>query len=222
MEVKNLGRNKYPEVTVERILNVATKLFLEKGYENATIQDITNTLADLSKGAIYHHFKSKEEIINAVIDRINRDVHAKYYNIKVSKDLSGLEKLKKLFYISLGNSNQEIVIKVLPNLLKNPKILALQLDSTINELASHLIEPIIIEGIEDGTIKTEYPKELAEVISLLANIYINPLIFNCTAEELYRKCLFFKHILSCLNIDIFDDTLISMVEQLGNIHKQSN
>ena len=58
-----MSRNKYPEETVERILDTAQRLFLEKGYEQTTIQDITDNLGGLTKGAIYHHFKSKEEII---------------------------------------------------------------------------------------------------------------------------------------------------------------
>ena len=64
-----MARNKYPEITEERILEVAERLFLEKGFEQTTIQDIVDALGDLTKGAVYHHFKSKEEIIDAVSDR---------------------------------------------------------------------------------------------------------------------------------------------------------
>ena len=64
-----MARNKYPEVTVEKILDVAQQLFLEKGYDNTTIQDIVNELGGLTKGAIYHHFKSKEEIIDALSEK---------------------------------------------------------------------------------------------------------------------------------------------------------
>ena len=53
-----MARNKYPEVTVEKILEVSQRLFMEKGYDNTTIQDIVNELGGLTKGAIYHHFKS--------------------------------------------------------------------------------------------------------------------------------------------------------------------
>ena len=52
-----MARNKYPEETVNLILDVAGRLFMEKGYEHTSIQDIINNLGGLSKGAIYHHFK---------------------------------------------------------------------------------------------------------------------------------------------------------------------
>ena len=55
-----MARNKYPEVTVEKILEVSQRLFMEKGYDNTTIQDIVNELGGLTKGDMYHHFKSKE------------------------------------------------------------------------------------------------------------------------------------------------------------------
>ena len=58
-----MARNKYPEVTVEKILDVAQRLFLEKGYDNTTIQDIVDGLGGLTKGAIYHHFKSKRKLL---------------------------------------------------------------------------------------------------------------------------------------------------------------
>ena len=51
-----MARNKYPQRTVEKILEVSLALFNEKGYEKTTIQDIVNALG-MSKGAIYHHFK---------------------------------------------------------------------------------------------------------------------------------------------------------------------
>ena len=57
-----MARNKHPEETVEKILAVSAKLFMEKGYEHTTLQDIIDNLGGLTKGAIYHHFKGKEEI----------------------------------------------------------------------------------------------------------------------------------------------------------------
>ena len=56
-----MARNKHPEETVAKILDVSMRLFTEQGYEHTTIQDIVDALG-MSKGAIYHHFKSKEDI----------------------------------------------------------------------------------------------------------------------------------------------------------------
>lgn len=53
-----MARNAHPEVTRTRILDAAQRLFMAQGYEHTSIQDIVDELGDLSKGAIYHHFKS--------------------------------------------------------------------------------------------------------------------------------------------------------------------
>ena len=64
-----MARNKHPEETVAKILDVSMRLFTEQGYEHTTIQDIVDALG-MSKGAIYHHFKGKEEILLAIADRM--------------------------------------------------------------------------------------------------------------------------------------------------------
>ena len=59
-----MARNKYPEETVRKILDVAERLFAERGYERTTMADIVAGLEGLTKGAVYHHFRSKEEIFD--------------------------------------------------------------------------------------------------------------------------------------------------------------
>lgn len=54
--------------TREAILEAATRLFLQRGYEGVSIRDITEAVG-LTKGALYHHFESKESLLSAVIGR---------------------------------------------------------------------------------------------------------------------------------------------------------
>lgn len=90
-----MARNKYPEITVEKILEVSQRLFMEKGYDNTTIQDIVNELGGLTKGAIYHHFKSKEEIMDALGEKMFFDNNP-FTLVKERKDLNGLQKCVRL------------------------------------------------------------------------------------------------------------------------------
>ena len=53
------------EITRRKILQVAKKLFVEKGYFNTSMRDIAKT-AQVSTGAVYHHFESKEEIAGEI------------------------------------------------------------------------------------------------------------------------------------------------------------
>ena len=65
---------------------------MEKGYEHTSIQDIIDHLGGLSKGAIYHHFKSKEDILIAVSDRMTAESNKLLAAIRDRCDLTGMEK----------------------------------------------------------------------------------------------------------------------------------
>ncbi len=93
-----MARNKYPEVTVEKILDVSKRLFLENGYDNTTIQDIVDELGGLTKGAIYHHFKSKEEIMKALGDKMFFDNNP-FEAVRERTDLNSLQKIRMMLYI---------------------------------------------------------------------------------------------------------------------------
>lgn len=60
-----MARHKHPEQTVEKILEVSLKLFMEKRYDKTTIQDIIDAVG-MSKGIIYCHFKSKDQILPGI------------------------------------------------------------------------------------------------------------------------------------------------------------
>lgn len=51
------------------ILNTAQTLFVTKGYMKTTINDILQAIG-IAKGTFYHYFKSKEEVLDAIIERI--------------------------------------------------------------------------------------------------------------------------------------------------------
>ena len=102
-----MARNKHPEETVNLILDAAFRLFLEKGYEHTSIQDIIGQLGGLSKGAIYHHFKSKEDILIAVTDRMTAASNQMLADIRDRKDLTGKEKLKTIFRESIRRPVQD-------------------------------------------------------------------------------------------------------------------
>ncbi len=93
-----MARNKNPEETVNLILDTAFRLFMEKGYEHTSIQDIIDNLGGLSKGAIYHHFKSKEDILLAVTGRMTSESNKMLAGIRDAPGLNGKDKLKTIVY----------------------------------------------------------------------------------------------------------------------------
>ena len=203
-----MARNKHPEETVNRILDVAFRLFMEQGYEHTSIQDIINHLGGLSKGAIYHHFKSKEDILVAVTDKMTEESNKMLIAIRDRTDLSGKEKLRTIFKESISRPVQNDIFTVAPDLGNNPRLLYSIFRETVDEAAPHYILPIIQQGIADGSIQTDYPAELAELIILVANIWTNPMIFESTPAESFRKFMIFRQMMQGFGLDIVDDELL--------------
>lgn len=216
-----MARNKHPEETVNLILDVAFRLFMEKGYERTSIQDIINELGGLSKGAIYHHFKSKEDILVAVTDRMTAESNQMLAAIRDSSELNGKEKLRTIFKESIRRPVQDEIFTVAPNLGNNPRLMHSILQETINDAAPNYIRPIIEQGIADGSIKTEYPEELAELIILAANIWMNPMLFEDSPEKANRKFMVFDQMLRGFGLDIVDEEMLERLQELAYIYQKN-
>lgn len=205
-----MARNKYPEVTVERILDVSQRLFLEKGYENTTIQDIVDELGGLTKGAVYHHFKSKEEIMDAVGDRMffsNNPFEA----VRGRTDLNGLQKLREA--VRLNQSDQErvrLTAQSIP-IAKSPRLLQEMIVSNRKVLTPYFLE-LIKEGNRDGSMHTDYPREIAELLPLLTSLWLLPSVFPASREQMKRKFLFLGEMLEKMGVPLMDDSIRALVD----------
>ncbi len=216
-----MARNKHPEETVNLILETAARLFMEKGYEHTSIQDIINNLGGLSKGAIYHHFRSKEDILEAVTNRMNEESNKMLESIRDRTDLAGKEKLKMIFKESVNRSDMDDLFTLAPDLSNNSKLLFSTFRDTVDNVAPDYILPIIEQGIADGSIHTEYPAELAELVILVANMWTNPMIFNSTIEEYYRRLMVFRQMMQGFGLDIVDDEIVERMRKLASLYLET-
>ena len=206
-----MARNKYPEITVEKILDAAQRLFLEKGYENTTIQDIVGELGGLTKGAVYHDLKSKEEIMDAVNDRMffsNNPFEA----VQGRDDLSGLEKLRQAVLIHNADEEQGEINRQATALMKNPQMLANMLVAN-REVLTPYYRKLIDEGIADGSITTSYPRELSELLPILTSLWFIPSIYPATREEQKRKFAFILDMLDAMGLPLRDEGVEAAVER---------
>src|SRR5699024_10256500 len=203
-----MARNKYPEETVKLILDVATHLFVEKGYDATSLQDIINE-TNLSKGAIYLHFSSKEEIFEAIFHRIGEENTSALAKVRDDRALNGLEKLRAIFKAALFNSNQSLMLTVTPCLLDNPRFLAMQIGQLYQIVAPKFIQPILQQGIDDGSIRAQDPRDLAAAIMVLSNVWLNPLVSMTDVAGMRRRCRTFNALLEGVGIPrLLDEEMI--------------
>lgn len=205
-----MARNKHPEITVNKILEVSQRLFLEKGYDNTKIQDIADELG-MTKGAIYHHFESKEEIMNKLGESMF--IHnIPFETVKKRKDLNGLEKMKLVIQLHQSDEQMvELTNQALP-LLENPQILAKMFESNYQNLLPYWLE-LIKEGQEDGSIKTDQPKELAELL-ILTDLWMIPSLFPGNADDIKNRYKFVTVMLGKMGLPLYDEEMIEKINQL--------
>ena len=205
-----MARNKYPEETVARILEVARRLFMEKGYDNTTIQDIVDQLGGLSKGAVYHHFKSKEEIMDAVCDQMFYDNNP-FEAVRQRTDLNALEKLREAIRLNQADESRvDMTIQAIP-ITHNPRLMAEMVESNRRVLTPYYLE-LLEEGNRDGSIHTEYAREIAELLPLLTSLWLLPSVFPASREEQRRKFTFLGEMLDKMGVPLMDDSIRAVVD----------
>lgn len=206
-----MARNKYPEETVQKILDAALHLFLEKGYEQTTILDIVENMGGLTRGAFYHHFKSKEEVLDALGDKLFFDNNP-FEKVKQQKSLTGLEKLKYILIDAQKGDDLRKVNIMSIQALQSPAFLKRLLDDNRDTIAPAFQE-LIEEGIKDGSIKTEHPKLLSQLFTFLTNFWTIPTIYPMSEEDAVEKLMYIKEITDKLGLPILDDQMVEIVLQ---------
>lgn len=194
-----MARNKHPEETIQRILDSAGRLFLEKGYEGTSLQDIIRDTG-LSKGAIYHHFASKEEILETLCQQMSLENEARFAKIRDDKTMNGREKLQAIFRAAMFHPNQQQMLSLVPYLLDHPRFLAIEVRSLLQVAAPEYIQPVLEEGNADGSLRADHPQALAEAILFLTDLWLCPTLQPMTPEEMLARCQVFNQITKGLGL----------------------
>ncbi len=209
-----MARNKYPEETRKKILDVAEKLFLEKGYDGTSIQDIVDGLGNMTKGVIYHHFKSKFAILETIMDEADEQPI-----LEQLRGRNGLEKLQNVLKDSFKSYRRQSIGYAVAVALRSPRILGEQYLQVFQELVPEM-KKIVDEGVMDGSIQTEYPEEITELLMLTINLWIGFQLSLLSEEELRRKILFIQQMFNGLGVPLLTDEIVQDAFTLFTVLKK--
>ncbi|MCW2786580.1 MAG: kstR2 3 [Marmoricola sp.] len=95
----------------DELLTIAAGLFAERGFKNTTVRDIADAAGILS-GSLYHHFDSKESMVDELLDTFQTELWTKYDAIEAS-DLTPKNKLEAVVRASfeaIGEHHSEVAI----------------------------------------------------------------------------------------------------------------
>lgn len=153
------------ERTKEKIYQTAISLFIEKGYENTTVQEITEK-ADVAKGTFFSHFPTKNSILTYLgeqrLDMMKNDLEIELMSISSAK-----EQILKIFeFLALANEKDKEITKLISlEILKN--LYSPDLKNEIENLLelNSFFERILKKGQQAGEFKKDfYPNQVADIL----------------------------------------------------------
>ncbi len=155
---------KPPEERRQEIIATATRLFLAEGYDDTSMNDVMKAL-DVAKGTIYHYFSSKDELLEAVVDKLASDYAEHREELVKNTQGNALEKIRVLFSRTESAHDQEKYTHL--HKTGNVKLHTWLLGALVEKLAP-LFGTLIRQGCQEGLFHTSHPHEVAEL--LLAGI----------------------------------------------------
>ncbi|MGN1223633.1 MAG: TetR/AcrR family transcriptional regulator [Ruminococcus sp.] len=184
----------------EQIFDAMEQLLLTVPSGEISVDAIAKQ-AGIGKGSIYYYFKSKDEILSAVIERSYRRAIREYFNSisaekNALKNMPALEKIKRLFQNLIKedfqNNEQNLIVTLHLTddltLHKKMKYIAVQ------EIAPILTD-LLKQGIAEGSIETDTPKESAEMIVAVLTFFLDDTIFPETPTSMKNKLKIFARVL---------------------------
>ena len=169
------------------ILDTMQSLMSQNLASTATVSDIAKH-AGIAKGGIYYYFSSKDEILDAVLERSYSQAIEKSWSLIQSKGLDALSKVKQIFQmcvypdIALHQKEMLTYLHLQDDLILHHKFLAL----TIREFTPILTE-IIQQGEQEKSLHCEFPEQTSEIIVSTLVFLLDHTLFSCKDSEIPKN-----------------------------------
>jgi AcrR family transcriptional regulator len=148
------------------ILDATQRLVYSKGYEQMSIQDILNDL-QMSKGAFYHYFDSKQALLEALVVRMVEEADRFLDPILADPALSALEKFQRYFssVASWKTAQKDFILALLRVwYTDNNAVVRQKMVELGGQHAARFLSAIIQQGIREGVLATPFPDRIGEVV----------------------------------------------------------
>jgi AcrR family transcriptional regulator len=165
-----MARQVKPEEYAARrreILDAALQLMHDKGYERMTIEHVLAEL-QISKGALYHYFRSKRALLDGIVDMMGQSAVAALRPVVADSERSAIDKLRAYFETSSAWKAENVTAVATAMRLwrdENNALLWQKLTQESMRTTTPLLETIIRQGRDEGVFDTDYPHEAAVIIT---------------------------------------------------------
>ena len=163
------------------IIDTAQNLFMTKGYSACSVAEIIDAIG-IAKGTFYHYFKSKEDVLDAIVDKGTDMIVNRIYKVLHDDSLTYIDKIVgSLFSMqiedTMGNEILDELHKAENSLMHQKSIYMI-----VNRV-SPLLEELIIQGNKDGVFNCKHPSQYLKIILSSSVTLLDDGIFPMTKEE---------------------------------------
>ena len=145
-------------------MDAAAELFGTRGYEQTTTTDIMKKVG-IAKGTLYYHFASKEEILDAMVERMGRRLIGKARACAAQKEVPVYQRLVQvLFSLNANEEGAQDLVEII-NQPKNVLLHEKSRDLILRE-AGPILTELVQEGVREGIFDCEYPGQAVEMVLL--------------------------------------------------------
>ena len=165
-------RTNDPVDTKAVLIDAAMSLFSARGYDATSVQTIIDAVG-VSKGAFYHYFCSKEDILDAVVERMTRLALDEITPLLEEKSLSAQDKLNRFLSASRRwrLAHLPLVKEAVRILLRDENIIIWhKMHRRSVKLVAPVLTDIIAQGVQEGVFDVAQPEETAELILHIGNL----------------------------------------------------
>jgi len=172
-------RQREKEQRKTAIIDAAERLFYEKGFDNVTMDEIAEAV-ELSKSSLYVHFKNKDSLFFAIVERYEREFLSDLSR-RLEKPATGREKLQEVIRcnVDLGKANpeySEMASTYAPLLWSRIDPENEAVHAEITGRYYEMLQTVISEGIRDGSVRDDLdPVMLQFYLTLISMSVIYPL-----------------------------------------------
>lgn len=169
--------SKSPDERKDEIIRTAQALFIEQGFIQTKVSDIVKSI-NVSQGVFYYYFKSKDEIIDEIVDRYMEQIVSGSFEILKNSTLNKIEKLK-------GMAENQLKI----NMIENNRIHSIKGVDIHEKVLGRLVNdyvPLMVKCLNDNEDDNQLNQEylfMMEIFVSTGNVLFDPGIFKWSKEE---------------------------------------
>jgi AcrR family transcriptional regulator len=169
------------------LISVAEQLFLKQGYENTTVNQIIAS-RNLAKGTYYYHFRSKEDILIAVSDKLISETRQKLHAAHKQKDKDVLWRIREILSIFHDDFYRNRAIwKLVYH--DNNAAMHKQVSKIGAKKFTPLLTDVLQEGMDKDLVHVPHAHETAQVLISLFDIFSRQL---CVARGHDKRVRIFE------------------------------